>query len=145
VETIVCRAILAATAVLILPATPQAGEAQQPSTVEGEAAALDGDTLLVDGHRVRIRALHAPEVDEPGGAAAEEMAALAILGEHVICKVFDTDRFGRLVADCTMSSDGADFAEVMIRAGHAAHCPAHGRPDLASLPDNGFKLPAYCR
>ena len=139
------RAVLVSAAVLILPAPPQAGEARQPALVEGEAAALDGDTLLVDGHRVRIRALHAPEVDEPGGTAAKEMAALAVFGEHVVCTVFDTDRFGRLVADCTMSSDGADFAEVMIRAGHAAHCPAYGRPDLASLPDNGFKLPAYCR
>ena len=139
------RAVLVSAAVLILPAPPQAGEARQPARVEGEAAALDGNTLLVDGHRVRIRALHAPEVNEFGGTAANEMAALAVFGEHVVCTVFDTDRFGRLVADCTMSSDGADFAEVMIRAGHAAHCPAHGRPDLASLPDNGFILPAYCR
>ena len=73
------------------------------------------------------------------------MAALAVFSEHVKCTVFDTDRFRRLVADCTMSSDGADFAELMIRAGHAAHCPAHGRPDLASLPSNGLELPAYCR
>ena len=100
---------------------------------------------MVDGRRVRIRALHAPEVDEPSGTAAKEMAALAVFGEHVVCTVFDTDRFGRLVADCMMSSDGADFAEVMIRAGHAAHCPAYGRPDLASRPDNAIELPAYCR
>ena len=73
------------------------------------------------------------------------MAALAVFGEHVICTAVETDPLGHLVADCTMSSDGADFAEVMIRAGHAAHCPAHGRPDLASLPSNGLELPAYCR
>ena len=140
-----CRAILAAAVVAVLPARPQAGEAQQPSIVEGEAAAVDGDTLIVDGHRIRIHALQAPEVNEPGGAAAKDMAALAIYGEHVVCTVVATDRFGRPVADCIMSSDGADFAEVMIRAGHADHCPADGRPDLASIPDNGFKLPAYCR
>ena len=120
-------------------------EAQPPSVVEGGAAALDGDTLIVDGHHVRIHALHAPKVGEQGGAAAKDMAAGAIYGEHVVCTVVATDRFGRLVADCLMSSDGADFAEVMIRAGHADHCPAHGRADLASLPDNGFRLPAYCR
>jgi endonuclease YncB( thermonuclease family) len=141
----VFQAVLLALAVLGPPVLPEAGEARPPSTVEGGAAALDGDTLLVDGHRVRIRALHAPEVNEPGGAAAKEMAALTVFGEHVVCAVFDTDRLGSLVADCTMSSDEADFAEVMIRAGHAAHCPAHGRSDLASLPDNGLKLPGYCR
>jgi endonuclease YncB( thermonuclease family) len=136
---------LGAAAVAVLQAFPQAGEAQQPSVVEGEAAAVDGDTLIVDGHRIRIHALHAPKVDEPGGAAAKDMAAVAIYGEHVVCTVVATDGLGRLVADCLMSSDGADFAEVMIRAGHADHCPAHGRPDLAFLPDNGFRLPAYCR
>ena len=140
-----CRAVLAAAAVPVLPALPQAGEAQQPSVVEGEAAALDGDTLIVDGHRIRIHALHAPEVSEPGGAAAKEMAALVVYGEHVVCTVVGADSFGRVVADCIMSSDGADFAEIMIRAGHADHCPAQGRPDLASLPDNGFRLPADCR
>jgi micrococcal nuclease len=142
---LVCRAVLVAAAVAVLPALAQAGEARQPSTVEGGAAALEGDTLLVDEYFIRIHALHAPEVDEPGGAAAKDMAALAVYGEHVVCTVVATDRFGRLVADCIMSSDGADFAEIMIRAGHADHCPAHGRPDLAALPDNGFELPTYCR
>ena len=140
-----CRALLVAAAVAVLPALPHDGEAPPPSVVEGEAAAVDGDTLVVDGHRVRIHALHAPEVDEPGGAAAKDMAALAVYGEHVVCTVVDTERFGELVADCIMSSDGADFAEIMIRAGYANHCPADGRPDLASIPDNGFEPPASCR
>ena len=141
--------LLVASAGAVLPSPARSGEVQQPSVIAGEAAAVDGDTLIVDGQRIRIHALHAPEVSEPGGAAAKEMAALVIYGEHVVCTVVDTDRFGRVVADCIMSSDGADFAEVMIRAGHADHCPAQGggdgRPDLASLPDNGFRLPAYCR
>ena len=69
------------------------------------------------------------------------MAALAVFGEHVICTAVEIDPLGHLVADCTMSSDGADFAEVMIRAGHAAHCPAYGRPDLASLPTTAPSRP----
>ena len=138
-------ALLVANAGAVLPSPARSGEAQRPSVVAGEAAAVDGDTLIVDGHRIRIHALHAPEVSEPGGAAAKDMAALVVYGEHVVCTVVGADRFGRVVADCIMSSDGADFAEIMIRAGHADHCPAHGRPDLASLPDNGFSLPADCR
>ena len=137
-----CRAVLAGAAGAVLASF---AEAQQPSVIAGEATAVDADTLIVDGHRIRIRALYAPEASEPGGAAARDMAALVIYGEYVVCTVAGADHFGRIVADCTMSSDGADFAEVMIRAGHADHCPPNGRPDLASLPDNGFKLPAYCR
>ena len=127
---------------VVLTAT-LAGEASS-TIVQGEAVAVDGDTLLVDGYRVRIHALHAPELDERGGPEAKRMAELAVTGEHVVCDVVDTDRHGRFVADCVMSSDGADFAEVMIRAGMAGHCPRFGRPDLAEVPANGFTLPGYC-
>ena len=139
-----CRALLV-TAIAVLPSVAPASAEPQLLVVAGEAAAVDGDTLLVDGHRVRINALHAPEADEPRGAAAKDMAALVVYGERVVCTVVDTDRTGGLVANCVMSSDGADFAEVMIRAGYADHCPACGRPDLAFLPKSGFDLPAYCR
>ena len=128
-----CRAVLAAAAGAVLPSLPRAGEAQQPSVVEGEATAVDGDTLIVDGHRIRIHALYAPEASEPGGAAAKDMAALVVYGEYVVCTVAGADSFGRIVADCIMSSDGADFAEVMIRAGHADHCPAQW-PARSCLP-----------
>jgi endonuclease YncB( thermonuclease family) len=138
-------ALLVAGAGAVLPSFARSGEVQQPSVISGAATAVDGDTLIVDGHRIRIHALDAPETSEPGGAAAKDMAALVIYGEHVVCTVVDADDVERVVADCTMSSDGADFAEVMIRAGHADHCPADGRPGLASLPDNGFKLPSRCR
>lgn len=114
-------------------------------TLVGEAVAVDGDTLIVDGTRVRIHALHAPGMDEPGGVDARDMAALAIYGERLTCDVVDTDRYGRFVADCTMGSDGADFAEIMIRAGFADHCRRFGRPDLAAIPGNGLALPGYCR
>ena len=136
-------ALLVVSAGAVLPLFARSDEAQQPSVIAGEATAVDGDTLIVDGHRIRIHDLHAPDAGEPGGAAAKGMAALAIYGEYVVCKVAGADHVGRVVADCTMSSDGADFAEVMIRAGHADHC--QGRPDLASLPDNGFNLPDDCR
>ena len=95
--------------------------------------------------RSSLTALYAPEADEPHGAAAKDMAALVVYGEHVVCTVVDRDRPGGLVADCVMSSDGADFAEVMIRAGYADHCPACGRPDLAFLPKSAFDQPAYCK
>jgi hypothetical protein len=137
-------ATLVAAVILAVPASPWAGETRPHSLVEGGAVAVDGSTLLIDGHRVRIRALYAQGVEEPGGADAKEMAALAVFGEHVVCTAVETDPLGQLVADCSMFSDGADFAEVMIRAGHAAHCPADGRPELASLPSNGLELPAYC-
>jgi len=130
---------------LFLPTSMHAGAEQKRGVIAGRATAEDGDTLLVDGNRIDVRALHAPGPDEPGGKAATEMAALAVYGEHVVCHVVDTDEDGGLLGDCTMSSDGADFAEVMIRAGHADHCPSGGRPDLSAIPGNGLTLPDGCK
>ncbi len=48
-----------------------------------------------------------------------------------MCAVADTDRQGRCFADCTMARDGADFAEPMICAGCANHCPRYARQNLA--------------
>lgn len=140
-----CRLTHVFAAVVFAASPVIAGVDAEMTTVAGEAVAVDGDTLIVDGYRVRIHALHAPEVGEPGGASAKDMAALVVYGEYVEWSVIDTDRYGRFVADCTMASDGADFAEVMIRAGRADHFPAYGRPDLAPIPANGFELPGYCR
>lgn len=118
--------------------------ASERVTVQGEAVAVDGDTLIVDGYRVRIHGLHASGLGEPGGLESKRMAQLVVTGEYVICTIVDTDRHGSFVADCVMESDGADFAEVMIRAGHADHCARDGRPDLSEIPRNGFELPSYC-
>jgi endonuclease YncB( thermonuclease family) len=80
-------ALLVAGAGAVLPSPARSGEVQQPSIIAGAAVAVDGDTLIVEGHRIRIRALYAPGMSEPGGAAAKEMAALAIYGERVVCTV----------------------------------------------------------
>jgi endonuclease YncB( thermonuclease family) len=129
----------------VVPAVAVADAGTDRIMLTGEAVAVTGNTLIVDGRCVRIHALHAPQMDEPGGEDARDMAALAVYGEQVTCDVVETGRHGRLVADCTMGSDGADFAEVMIRAGFAGHCRRFGRPDLAAIPGNGLALPDYCR
>ena len=122
------RAVLIAAVVLVLPAPPRPprrGNLQLSRVRPPWSTATRCSLMGI----VFASAPCTRRGGRAGGTAAKEMAALAILGEHVVCAVLDTDRSRRLVADCTMSSDGADFAEVTIRAGHAAHCPAHGRPD----------------
>lgn len=129
-------------AAALATAVAASGESRR---VAGAAVAVDGSTLIVDGHRLRINALYAPALDQPGGASAKAMAALAIEGEYVTCVIVDVDRQGGLAADCEMASDGADLAEVMIRSGRADHCARDGRPDLATIPPNGFAVPDDCR
>lgn len=121
-----------------------AAQAATAAEIRGVAHVIDGDTLALGAVRIRIHALHAPEMDAPGGHAAREAMRRLVGRKPVTCRAVDRDRYGRIVADCR-TADGRDIARAMIEAGAARHCPAFGRPDLAGLPANGLDLPGYCR
>jgi micrococcal nuclease len=112
--------------------------------IRGVARVIDGDTIQVSNVRIRIHALHAPEMDEPGGVAAKAAMKEIVGSRPVTCRPVDRDRYGRTVADCRNAA-GRDLAEAMISAGVARHCPRFGRSDLRGTPTNGLSLPAYCR
>jgi micrococcal nuclease len=98
---------------------------------------LDGDTLEVEidlgfnvnveGVRLRIRGINAPELDKDGEKAAgqesKKFLALLIEGQIVEVKTYKTktgrDRktFERYVADVFV--DGKSVADTMVDAGHA--------------------------
>ena len=93
-------------AVLILAAFPAV--AQEPEVISGPAVALDGDTLLVDGGKVRLFGIDAPEMrgDWPHGARARAALDDLLAGGAVSCRVIDTDRHKRPVAICTTAAPG---------------------------------------
>jgi endonuclease YncB( thermonuclease family) len=95
--------------------------------VTGRAAVVDGDTLRIDGRRVRFDSIDAPESDQTctdasgrayacGEAATAALRAL-IDGRRVTCIGPGDDQYGRLIARCD-AGDG-DLGEAMVRAGHA--------------------------
>ncbi|MCL5776442.1 thermonuclease family protein [Limibaculum sp. FT325] len=114
------------------------------SDLRGVPRVIDGDTLALGDVRIRLHALHAPEMDEPRGREAKAALAAIVGRKPITCRAVDRDRYGRIVADC-QNADGRDLARAMIEAGAARHCPRYGRRDLAELPDNGLKLPGYCQ
>lgn len=101
----------------------------QPSfaaTFGGRAEAVDGDTLVVAGHKVRLFGIDAPEIDqtcERGGRlwscgkAAKDLLADLVGTAVVECSVQDIDRYGREVAVCVRR--GEDIAALMVRQGGA--------------------------
>lgn len=108
-------------ALLVAP-LPLAGE-----VISGRAGVIDGDTLVVDGRKVRLYGIDAPELDQTcggamgtwpcGQAARDALAGLA--GRAVIdCAVQDTDRYGRAVAVCLR--DQTDLGAELVRRGSAA-------------------------
>ena len=84
--------------------------------------AIDGDTLACGSERVRIRAIDAPEMRDPGGPDARAALAEMIRGRTLEWMPGTCDRYGRTLADVRASGRGwrsVDLGAAMMQAGHA--------------------------
>lgn len=93
----------------------------------GRVRVVDGDTLDVGGVRVRLHGIDAPESAQMcGGDGAPMWGCGAWVtrevrrryeGREASCETRDTDRYGRVVARCTVS--GEDIGRTLVREGMA--------------------------
>ncbi|MBP0116261.1 thermonuclease family protein [Bradyrhizobium vignae] len=111
------------------------------SDFAGRASVIDGDTLEIHSARIRLWGIDAPEHDQLcrdenslqyrcGAKAANELDQF-IGSRNVTCSAIDTDRYGRVVASCSV--EGADLAEWLVSHGHALDWPrfSKGKYDQA--------------
>ncbi len=114
---------IALAALLLALAVPAiAGE-----PIQGRASVIDGDTIEVHDQRIRLHGIDAPEsgqtCDDATGKSYRcgQRAALAlddlIADRPVECDARDVDRYGRIVAVCTVA--GVDVGEWLVREGLA--------------------------
>lgn len=95
--------------------------------VTGKSRVIDGDTLDVGKHRIRLAGIDAPERAQlctdaaqqpvPCGEAARKTLDDLVGKGPVTCTPLEQDRYGRVVATCEYG--GADLGEVMVAAGQA--------------------------
>lgn len=98
--------------------------------VAGHARVVDGDTLEIEGVKVRLEGIDAPESDQPCllrkpgppefvrcGTQATEALVAAVGGKPVVCEGGKVDFFKRLLATCY--ADGVDLNRWLVRNGHA--------------------------
>lgn len=110
-----------------------------PQSVQGKARVVDGDTLVINGERIRLYGVDAPEskqscTDARGkpyacGAVAQQAleARVRAGGGTVRCAPKERDQYGRLVASCSLppASGGLpfgaeeDMGDYMVRKGQA--------------------------
>jgi len=111
------------TCLLVLALTSPTARAQ---TVAGTAQIVDGDTLTIDGQRIRLFGIDAPESDQScvrrgehwdcGATATEQLRSLTV-GTTVSCEQQDIDQYGRIVAICRAGR--YDLGRTMVEYGYA--------------------------
>ncbi len=100
----------------------------------------DGDSLRIGTTRIRLHGIDAPELAQTcrdgrgrdwacGIWARSELDALT-RGARILCTGRDTDRYGRIVADCT--ADGQDLAEALVSRGAAIAFRRYGLDHVAA-------------
>lgn len=132
-EGLVLACMVLAVVLILRPGTDTARAEVEPPRVEaaadrleGVGRVIDGDTLDVGAVRVRLHGIDAFErsqmCDGPRGPWACGAAATRALkdraeGRRLICRVLDTDRYGRKVSRC--ERDGVDVARALVSEGLA--------------------------
>lgn len=97
------------------------------SDISGRASVVDGDTLEIHGHRIRLHGIDAPEsrqlcVDNSGQKwSCGQKAAFALadrIGQSPVhCEGVDMDRYGRVVSVCRKGDE--DLNAWMVEQGWA--------------------------
>ena len=135
---IIAARILAA-AVLLAVTLPHAASAE---TLTGSARVVDGDTVEIADTRIRLHGIDAPEAaqrctDSTGrlyscGLDAGHALRQRIGRQGVTCTRRDTDRYGRMVAVCTVGAPAVDVGQWLVQQGHAV---AYRKYGLDYVPD----------
>ena len=121
------RGLPASLALLAMFALAGTVGAAAQDVLTGRARVVDGDTVEVQGQRIRLHGIDAPESAQECatatgrsyrcGQAATDALSRTVRGAPVACAVRGTDRYGRRVAVCYL--DGADLNAWMVASGHA--------------------------
>jgi endonuclease YncB( thermonuclease family) len=96
--------------------------------ISGRARVIDGDTIRIAGIPIRLEGIDAPERDQtcddangkpwPCGVAATRRLRERAARQSVSCRPRAIDRYGRVVAACSLP-DGSDINAWMVREGWA--------------------------
>jgi micrococcal nuclease len=79
----------------------------------------DGDTIRINGIKIRLWGVDAPEKNQPGFQEAGDFLRQEFQFSSVSCLVHARDNFSRLVAQCTRDKDDQDVGALIIRSGKA--------------------------
>lgn len=106
--------------------------------IRGRAWVIDGDTIDINGTRIRLAGIDAPEMDHPHGKSAKWALANLCKGQEVRA-VFEGDMsHDRTVATCYLP-DGRDLSAELVQAGLAIDWPKFSGGKYRHLEPEGIR------
>ena len=130
-----------------------------PTELAGFAEAIDGDSLRLAGHEIRLKGIDAPEIGQYCENKADRSYACGVVAKNwmraqlqrgaVTCGIEGTDRYGRLLGLCRVADQSINAA--MVREGIAVDYgsfrreEAEARRELRGLWSGRFIPPAEHR
>lgn len=112
-----------------------------PTALVGAPSIHDGDTIAMQGYRIRLYGIDAEELSEPHGAKAKWGLASMIVASHlpIRCERMPGVTHGRIVAEC-FTSTGVNINAEMVRKGYALDCARYSRGKYRALEPVGVRL-----
>jgi micrococcal nuclease len=106
--------------------------------IRGRAWVIDGDTIDINGTRIRLAGIDATEMDHPYGTSAKWALANVCKG-HEVRAVFEGDMsHDRTVATCHLP-DGRDLSAELVQAGLAIDWPKFSGGKYRHLEPDGIR------
>src|SRR5688572_13801421 len=109
--------------------------------IMGSASVIDGDTIEIEGERIRLNGVDALESAQLchdgqqrpyrcGTIASQALDKFLAASRPTRCKFIERDRYGRFVGDC-FRADGASVAATLVRSGWALDWPRYSKGEYA--------------
>lgn len=133
IDIIVAVAVSAIAVYLYVPpshkqkiSTQPLSELSNAEVIRGKTQLSDGDSLHLDGRKIRLIGIDAPELHQscekngrsyPCGELSKKHLAYLIDGQEISCTWVEKDKFDRLLAQC--QANGYDLNKKMVEDGWA--------------------------
>ena len=97
-----------------------------PSSYADQVVVTDGDTIRIDGERIRFSGIDAPELKQTClyqdiefqcGEFSKNLLIEKIANQNINCVRESTDQYGRTLAECFIGQES--LSRFLVRAGYA--------------------------